>query len=69
MKNDVREEENICANCESAVVINESEVCVCSRNGVVDAHDSCRKFKLDLLKLRPRPKRLPETDATMFLDI
>lgn len=33
----------------------EFEKCYCIRKGAVSAHGSCRKYKLDLLKIKPRP--------------
>ena len=58
--------ERICAYCENAVVINESDMCICKLNGAVVATSSCRKFSLDLLKLAPIPKPLPDDD-TVFI--
>ena len=61
--------ERVCAYCEHAVVIRESEVCVCDENGVVRAVSTCRRFMPDLLKLEPRPRVLPDSDETVFVDI
>ena len=58
--------ERICAYCENAVVIKESDVCICKNLGAVKASDTCRKFELDLLKLAPIPKALPDDD-TVFI--
>lgn len=58
----------ICANCEFAVIIRESDVCVCKHNGVVAQIDTCKKFSLDLLKLSPLPRKLPD-EETMFFDL
>lgn len=55
--------EQICANCENATVIRESDMCICKINGAVHQDDSCKKFKLDLLKLAPMPKPLPDEDS------
>jgi hypothetical protein len=54
--------EQICANCENAAIIRESEICICKLNGAVRQNDSCKKFNLDLLKLSPMPKPLPDED-------
>ncbi len=66
MKNVNEDIERICAYCESAVLVKESDVCICNRNGAVLANGTCRKFKLDLLKLAPIPKTLPDDD-TVFV--
>ncbi len=58
--------EKICAYCENAVVIKESDICICREIGAVDARSTCRKFSLDLLKLAPIPKVLPDDD-TVFM--
>ena len=58
--------ERICAYCENAIVIKESDMCICKSNGAVKATGSCRKFSLDLLKLAPIPKPLPDDD-TVFI--
>ena len=33
----------------------EFEGCYCVHKGAVSAHGICRKYKLDLLKIKPRP--------------
>lgn len=58
--------EHICAYCEHAVVIRESDICICREIGAVSADSSCRKFSLDLLKLAPIPRTLPDDD-TVFM--
>ncbi len=68
MKDRVEEVERICAYCENAVLIRESEICICRLNGAVSQTESCKKFVLDLLKLAPMPKKLPD-DETVFFDI
>ncbi len=71
MRNDLKKIEKICAHCEHAVIIRESDVCVCGEHGVVRASDNCRAFKPDLLKVTPHVRKLPDGDydATVFLDI
>lgn len=66
MKHKNNDIERICAYCENAVVIHESDICICREIGAVDARSSCRKFSLDLLKLNPIPKVLPDDD-TVFI--
>lgn len=58
--------ERICAYCENSVIIRESDICICRDIGAVSARNSCRKFSLDLLKLAPIPKSLPDDD-TVFI--
>lgn len=60
--------DRICAHCENAVLIHESDVCICRRNGAVRADDTCKKFRLDPLKLSPLPRKLPD-EETVFFDI
>lgn len=60
--------EQICAYCENAVVIRESDICICKLNGAVAQTSTCKKFVFDLLKLAPMPKKLPDDD-TVFFDI
>ncbi len=42
-----------CINCVHSN--GEFEKCYCIYKGAVSAHGSCRKYKLDLLKIKPRP--------------
>ena len=69
MKKTSATENEICAYCEKAVRIKETEVCVCKLKGVVGSGDRCRRFRLDPLKLDPRPRVLPESGETLFFDI
>ena len=68
MKDRNEEIEQICAYCENAVVIRESDICICKLNGAVAQSSTCKKFAFDLLKLAPMPKKLPDDD-TVFFDI
>ncbi len=68
MKSKNQDIEKICAYCEESVVICESDMCICRHEGAVKASGSCRKFKADLLKLAPVPRKLPDED-TVFFDI
>ena len=63
MKKINEELECICCYCENAVNIRETNICICQINGAVDQNDSCGKFTLDLLKLSPMTRRLPEEDT------
>ena len=58
--------ERICAYYENAVVIKDSNLCICRINGAVGANDTCKKFTLDLLKLDPRTRVLPDEDTVFF---
>ena len=66
VKNHNEEIERICAHCEHSVIILESDVCICKHNGAVTQSGSCHKFELDLLKLAPMPKTLPDDDTVFF---
>ena len=66
-KND--KENEICALCEHAVAIKESDLCICELEGAVSGCDVCGRFKPDMLKLDPRPRRLPEGNETVFVDV
>ena len=68
MKNRNEDIERICAYCEHAVIIRESDICICKHNGAGAQTSTCRKFAFDLLKLAPIPKKLPDDD-TVFFDI
>ncbi len=68
MKKKHEDIDRICAHCENAVVISESDICICRNNGAVRADDTCKKFVLDLLKLAPLPRKLPD-EETVFFDI
>ncbi len=60
--------EEICAYCENAILIRESDICICRNIGAVKASDGCKKFLLDPLKLAPTPRALPD-DETVCFDI
>lgn len=45
--------EKSCINCIHSN--GEFESCYCIRKGLVSPHGCCRKYKLDLLKIKPRP--------------
>lgn len=66
MKNMNEELEHICAHCENAVLIRESDICICKLIGAVDQRDSCGKFSLDLLKLAPTTRKMPEDETLVF---
>ncbi len=68
MKKQHEDIEKICAYCESSTVIREADLCICKEYGAVKANSGCKKFSLDLLKLAPTPRKLPD-DETVFFDI
>ncbi len=47
------DEYSVCAYCEHAKVVG-GGACVCKYKGMVSDIGSCRKFVLDLLKIKPR---------------
>lgn len=55
------DEECLCLYCEHSTLIMDTDACVCDINGVVKAEGYCKKFKLDLLKIKPRPPRVFES--------
>lgn len=63
----VEEEENLCIYCEFATPIMDTDACVCKIRGIVNADSYCRKFKLDLLKIKPRKlKAFESSDKEIF---
>ncbi|MBQ8895558.1 MAG: hypothetical protein IJY88_02055 [Clostridia bacterium] len=66
MKKQAEDIERICAYCEQAVVIRESDICICALNGAVKQSSGCGKFSLDMLKIAPLPRKLPEEDTVFF---
>ena len=66
MKKKNEDIERICAYCEYAVVIRESDICICRLEGAVAQTSSCKKFTFDPLKLSPMPKKLPDEDTVFF---
>lgn len=61
--------ERICAYCEHATLLSGADVCVCKKNGVVRANGTCRRFRPDLLKFRPRLPLLPEEPDDETFDV
>ena len=51
--------EAICFNCERAVRIEGSDMCVCSKKGIVESGKTCSAFKADLLKYVPSRPNVP----------
>ena len=48
------DEEAICINCVYAQRLDGADACVCLLKGAVKADGSCKKFRLDLLKIDPQ---------------
>ena len=65
MHRETEQLEKICAYCEYATVIADSGVCVCKKKGAVRADGSCRRFKEDLLKVKPHLPLLPDSDGAI----
>ena len=57
------EPEKICCHCEFSTVMGDNSSCVCKFGGVVRADDTCKKYKLDLLKLKPVLPILPDSSS------
>lgn len=66
MKRQKDDIERICAYCENAIIISESDICICKEIGAVSANSTCRHFSLDLLKLTPIPRPMLDED-TVFM--
>ncbi len=62
MKKNAEALEKICAYCEYATLIGDSGACICKKKGAVRADSSCRRFKEDLLKVKPHLPTLPDSD-------
>ncbi len=54
--------EKICCNCERSVRIEGSDMCVCSKKGIVGCGKTCSAFKADLLKYVPSRPRIPRLE-------
>lgn len=64
------EHEHVCGLCEYACYMEYDEKIICKykkRCTVVEDTDSCRRFKLDLLKLAPPPKLPYKADEAEIL--
>ena len=53
MKKPTEALEKICAYCQYATLIGDSGACICEKKGAVRADGHCRRFKEDLLKVKP----------------
>ena len=62
------DEEAICINCVYAQRLDGADACVCLLKGAVKADGSCKKFRLDLLKIDPQNGKnlVPQGKATFF---
>lgn len=61
--------ERICAYCEYATLLSGADVCVCKKSGAVRANGTCRRFRPDLLKVKPHLLLLPEEPDDEAFDI
>lgn len=59
MKKPTEALEKICAYCQYATLIGDSGACICEKKGAVRADGHCRRFKEDLLKVKPHLPALP----------
>ncbi len=60
------DENRICLYCEHAEEVCGSEACICAYKGVVRFDGLCKKFKFDLLKVKPRLPKLPQAGEFTF---
>ena len=62
------DEEAICINCAYAQRLDGADACVCSLRGAVKADGSCKKFRLDLLKIDPQSGQIlaPQGKTSFF---
>ncbi len=69
-KNDCPPENRVCAYCEHSRPLGDSGTCICDKKGLIRDDGVCRKFSLDLLKLKPRVLKLtdPEENSLLFTD-
>lgn len=61
-----RNPDPICRHCEFATVLGGGDSCLCKKNGIVRPDDTCKKYKLDLLKISPALPLLPDTKDLNF---
>lgn len=59
MKKPTEALEKICAYCQYATLIGDSGACICEKKGAVRTDGHCRRFKEDLLKVKPHLPTLP----------
>ena len=62
MKRKRKEECSDCGHCEYSLEIADEENVLCPKKGVVNRRMTCRKFSLDILKIKPAPRELPSLD-------
>lgn len=67
-KKELPEESRACGYCEHATLLGDSGSCICDSKGVVLCDGYCKRFSLDMLKLKPRVLRLtdPEENRLLF---
>ncbi|MBR6514013.1 MAG: hypothetical protein IKT46_04170 [Clostridia bacterium] len=62
-KNTKHEINRVCQSCERAQILNNTDIVLCSLNGVVSCGHVCRKFVYDPLKRDPKPaSQIPGLD-------
>ncbi len=52
------DEEAICINCVNSKPLEGGDVCICRLCGAVKADGTCKKFRMDLLKIEPKTLKL-----------
>lgn len=60
------ETDQVCVYCEESSPLNNDDLVLCEKFGVVRASYRCRKFSYDPLKRRPAERRAPKLD---YVDI
>ena len=66
-KSECLPENRICAYCEHARPLGDSGTCICDIKGLIKDDGVCRKFSLDLLKLKPHVLKLTDTEENSLL--
>ena len=59
------EEFRCCRFCERSCDVMDEDNVLCSKKGIVAADHVCGGFRLDLLKINPSAKIMPDTNGTL----
>lgn len=65
--NDCPDENRVCAYCEHSVTLGDSGTCICDEKGFIKDDGTCRKFSLDLLKIKPKALKLTDVEENSLL--
>ena len=58
------EDYKMCENCILAKPLKDSELVICSKYGLKNADDVCRRFKINLLAINPKKLRTFNTNLS-----